>query len=362
MITQLSMDNFGPITTLNWENLGQINLVMGGNGTGKSTILRAMYSAMRTVEQERSSQTTTSPTDLLAKRVSGAFQSLQHDFDHLLSTDASGHLSCQLHTKEGLMIGYKIDPDMTGSLREVEGHFGEIKAQTSTQSTLPLPGINGAQEAHSAFLSPREVLSICNVISRNRHTEDRLDFDDADYDLATVLVTNPPRDGNDGIFSGACADLRKITGGRVRYDDKRRAWYFEKNGQRYSMGATADGYKKIGTLDALLASRYLTPGSTVYIDEPEASLHPTATAQFLDIIADLAQSGDGHGIQFFLASHSYFVIKKLYLIAQKRQMSIPILQEKDGQWEADDLQDGMPSNEIVDESVRLYLEEVGLSL
>jgi len=49
--------------------------------------------------------------------------------------------------------------------------------------------------------------------------------------------------------------------------------------------------------------------SIVYFDEPEAALHPSAISALLDIVAILAE----RGIQFFLASHSYFVVKKLYL-------------------------------------------------
>lgn len=43
------------------------------------------------------------------------------------------------------------------------------------------------------------------------------------------------------------------------------------------------------------------------------------------------------GIQFFMASHSYFVVKKLFLIAQTRGWSIPVISAVDGTWLCDDL-------------------------
>lgn len=58
-----------------------------------------------------------------------------------------------------------------------------------------------------------------------------------------------------------------------------------------------------------------------FIDEPESALHPTAISQLLDIIGVLAKKG----IQFFLSSHSYLVIKKLYLMARELNISFPYL-------------------------------------
>jgi hypothetical protein len=66
-------------------------------------------------------------------------------------------------------------------------------------------------------------------------------------------------------------------------------------------------------------------------------------------------------MQFFIASHSYFVIKKLYLMAKQEKMSIPVISfNEDGTNEIADLKDGMPENKIIEESVKLYEEELGL--
>jgi len=88
-------------------------------------------------------------------------------------------------------------------------------------------------------------------------------------------------------------------------------------------------------------------------------LHPSAIYDLLEIVALLAE----RGIQFLLASHSYFVVSKLFLIAQERELSIPIISDQNnGEWVATDLKNGMPDNPIIDESIRLYEEEVELSL
>jgi AAA15 family ATPase/GTPase len=51
MLDQIYLQNYGPLQALKWSGLGQINLVLGGNGTGKSFLLKALYTAMRTLEE-----------------------------------------------------------------------------------------------------------------------------------------------------------------------------------------------------------------------------------------------------------------------------------------------------------------------
>jgi hypothetical protein len=63
-------------------------------------------------------------------------------------------------------------------------------------------------------------------------------------------------------------------------------------------------------------------------------------------------------IQIFIASHSYFVIKKLCLVAMENNESIKCVSMDDNGIRVDDLVDGMPANSIIDESIRLYEEEV----
>jgi predicted ATPase len=94
------------------------------------------------------------------------------------------------------------------------------------------------------------------------------------------------------------------------------------------------------------------------MDEPESALHPKALTTLLDIVAMLAE----RGIQFVMASHSYFVVKKLSLIAQEKGISIPVIAGEENGWRSGDLKDGMPDNAIIAESIRLYEQEVNLSL
>jgi len=149
-----------------------------------------------------------------------------------------------------------------------------------------------------------------------------------------------------------------LIGGLIEHDEDSGRWIFMKGNQRFAIGVTAEGVKKIAILDTLLSNRYLVTHSIVFIDEPESALHPKAISELMEIIVLLAKSG----IQFFLASHSYFVVKKLFLLSQQYSMPIPVLSAEPQGWKKDDLLHGIPENSIINESISLYKEEVGLSL
>jgi hypothetical protein len=67
-------------------------------------------------------------------------------------------------------------------------------------------------------------------------------------------------------------------------------------------------------------------------------------------------------IEVVVFSNSYFVLKNFYNASQEHRKSIPItIIDGEGVRE-DDLLNGIPENSIIDEYIRLYKEEVELSL
>ncbi len=53
MLDQVYMQNYGSLQNLSWSGLGPINLVLGENGAGKTFLLKALYTAIRTLEEYR---------------------------------------------------------------------------------------------------------------------------------------------------------------------------------------------------------------------------------------------------------------------------------------------------------------------
>ncbi len=334
MINGIKLNNFGPLNQLDWQKLGKINLVVGNNGSGKTFLLKAIYSAMRTLEEYKRGDDQRKASEILAEKLYWTFQ--PEKIGDLVSKQADSPLSLEL-TLDDKTFDYSFGKDTTKSISTVENNIG-------------------SRTSNSIFLPAKEVLSLHSIILKSREQDQVFGFDDTYLDLARALRLPTTGGRNAAEFAQSRKLLEDILEGKVEYDETSGRWQFKKGKQKFPIGVTAEGIKKIAILDTLLGNRYLDKNSVIFIDELESALHPVAISKFIDIIAMLASCG----IQFFIASHSYFVVKKLFLIAQEQKLSIPVLSYENDGWQQSDLKDDMPDNPIIDESIRLYKEEVGL--
>jgi ABC-type transport system involved in cytochrome c biogenesis ATPase subunit len=336
MLERIQLRSFGPLRALDWQDLGPLNLVIGGNGAGKTFLLKAIYSGLRTIEEYRRGDDTRTAADILLDKLHWTFE-LERVGD-LVTKGSDEILRCVL-ALDGREFRYEFGRDTARHITSIENH------------TAPRDG-------NSVFLPAKEVLSLHQVILKSREEDKVFGFDDTYLDLARALRRSPTGGKNYAEFAESRQQLEAMLGGRVQFDEASGRWLFRNGHARFPISVTAEGIKKIAILDTLLGNRYLDRASVVCIDEPEAALHPEAISTFLDILAALAAGG----MQFFLASHSYFVVKKLCLIARQRSMSVPVLCADGAGWHRHDLREGMPENAIIAESIRLYKEEVGLAL
>ena len=336
MIDSLEIKNFGPIQQLECDRFGDINLIIGTNGTGKTILLKALYSAIRTLEDYKRGNEPRSAAEILADKLYWTFET--EKIGDLVRKGADAQLSFK-SSFDGREFSYGFGKDTTRNIQQL------------SNNVFP-------RGSNSIFLPTKEVLSLHHIILESRELSKTFGFDDTYLDLARALRNLPTGGKNYPQFAASRKSLGQILDGKVEYDDISKRWQFKKGNQKFPIGVTAEGIKKISILDTLLGNRYLDKGSVIFIDEPESALHPEAISKFLDIIAMLAEGG----IQFFMASHSYFVIKKLLLIAQEKQnISIPIISQMGDTWKIKNLRDGLPDNPIINESIRLYKEEVGLA-
>lgn len=339
MLNEIRLRNFGPVRNLEWKNLGPINLIIGENGTGKTFFLKAMYCAMRTLEEYKRGDDPRKAEEILAEKLYWTFQ--PNKIGDLVTKGADEALSCEVKFDRN-PFSYRFGKDTTRQISSLE-----IPAQS--------------RSGNSIFLPAKEVLSLHQIILKSREQDQDFGFDDTYLDLARALRQSPGRSKHHDNIVKSQQNLEDILKGKVEYDEDAGRWYFKKGKQRFSIGVTAEGIKKIAILDTLLGNRYLGTSSIVFIDEPESSLHPLYISALLDIVSVLTEQN----IQFFLASHSYFVLRKLFLIAQGKKLSIPLIvadSRHESGWALANLRDGMPENAIINESIRLYKEEVDLAL
>ena len=335
MIQSVEAKNYGPIRDINLEKLGSINLFIGPNRSGKSILLKAMYCAQRTIELTGRGKNISLDKDILADKLYWTFQI--EKIGNIVRKPDTGPLVFTLKENNGNKFSYSFGADTEKKIIKLENNCSP-------------------RSSNSIFIPAKEVLSLLDVIKNNREMKMEFGFDETYSDLASALTLSA-KGSIPELFKEIRGRLENAINGKIVYSKEKKMWQYVQGKAAFEINATSEGTKKIAIFDTLIANHFLTKESIVFVDEPESGLHPGVLIELLDIIATLAE----YGVQFMIASHSYFVIKKLYLIAQSKNLDIPVIAfDKDGYAALSNLKDGMPENAIIDESVKLYEEELCL--
>ncbi len=334
-IDEVELRNYGMIERFSGNQFSNINLIIGENGTGKTFLLKALYSAVRSMEEYRRGDDIRTINEVLSEKLRWTFQ-----------VEKLGDMVTK-SAEDGLSLRVRLGND------EMSYQFSQSAASRAGVISAPDKGKPG----NSVFIPAKEVLSLFSIILRSREVDKTFGFDDTYYDLVKALRIAPSRGKNYTAFADSRKIVSNVIDGKVEYDEESGKWsYKNKKNQKFSIGATSEGVKKIAIMDRLLANGYLDTNSIIFIDEIESALHPKAVCRFLDMIDTIA---DDMGLQVFITSHSYFVIKKLCLIAMRKPgLAGCISLNKGEQIHVCDLHDGMPENSIIDTSIRLYEQEI----
>lgn len=336
-IQKVKMQNYGNIPAFACSDFSNINLIIGENATGKTFLLKSLYSAVRSMEDYKRGEDVRTMNEILSEKLRWTFQ-----------VDKLGDLANRSASEP---LRFKIKTDHEENCLEYQ--FSQ-SANTKVGSVI---SPDAQKTGNSIFIPAKEVLSLFSIILKSREVDKSFGFDDTYYDLVKALRIAPTRGKNFSSFSKARHELSAVINGKVDYDDNSGKWFYRNaSGQKFSIGATSEGVKKISIMDRLLANGYVTKDSVVFIDELESALHPDAICEFLDMIAHVSHE---MGIQVFISTHSYFVIKKLYLIALKYPNEVACISlSKDKDPQICNLSDGMPDNSIIQTSIDLYRQEV----
>ncbi|MFM5621455.1 AAA family ATPase [Aeromonas veronii] len=426
MIKDIQISNFGPLKDIKWEKLSNINVVLGTNASGKTFFLKSLYSSIRTLEEYKKGKDQRTDKEVLSEKLHWTFQQekigdlvnknssdalsckliindkiFQYSFGDTTvkavqtMTNEVGSLdshsvflppkevlslqniilkSRELHKEFGFDDTYLdlikalnyggSDHDSPSVINEVKNRINmltsfAISQQTSKRKSSLLLTEQAANNfynvvVHDLKLSQKNkdiTKSLIERIFESLHKNNSINSQPWDIKLHSEPFKS--------AFSDVSCKIENIIHGKAEYDIENARWWFKNNkNQKFQITGTAEGVKKIAIFDTLLSNGFISPDSIVFMDEPESALHPEAISKLMDVIVELAQ----RGVQFFIATHSYFVIKCLYILAQENKINMPVISSGDVDWSYDDLIDGMPDNKIIDESIRIYERELDVSL
>lgn len=343
MFSKVSLQYFGPFTDLTWDSHDRINLLIGANDTGKTYLLKILYCLAKSLEEFTKRQRSDKEPwkEILAEKLYWTFQVGDRGLGELVNKSGDGRLR------------------VSADLLDQSYYFAFGK--DTTRKILDCTDVSElVKDLNTLFLPPKEVLTALEAIAATREQLHIFGFDDTYQDLITALRLPPQKSSLTRRLSKVLQSLEEVFEGEVIKEGK--DFIFRRGRERYGMPQTAEGIKKIGILTTLIRNGNLNRNTILLIDEPETNLHPLAVFELVKMLFELSELG----VQIFLATHSYFVVKQFELLARRYnkpvQLTSLIREDRVISLESASLLDGMPENLLIEASIRQYEEGVQLDM
>jgi predicted ATPase len=343
MIEGVELEDVTVFEEFVWEGLGGVNVVIGENDTGKSNLLKMMYAVTRSLQNSMrlDDRRQTGPwEEILAEKLRWTFQPRDMAIGGIVRKGAQ-RLKVQCTYRNGSCGEFSFSKGATKQIRTA--HWEEHSPFFTT-----------------LFIPPEEILTSYDSIIGARERLAYQGFDDTYYDLARSLSSPPSYGDQQPAMSDTLERLEGLYEGRFQKSEDGTLMYLKGN-EKYSVAQAAQGSKKIGMLVQLMKSRYIRENTILFFDEPETNLNPEKVLVFVQILFELAQAG----VQIFIATHSFPVLKQVELLAREHEVSSPlcVLSRDEEGVEATfgDLSDRILDNVIVDASLELLNRDLTLS-
>jgi predicted ATPase len=281
---ELNIQNFTAFRDARFTFTPGINAFVGANGTGKTHVLKLLF-AIQYAQNRYREESEAQSSSFLRVYQAGKFEDLVR---HKAKRSEFG----------GRWNGKNWYFSLKRSEEDDRTHLS--KPETALAMTRPV------------FIPSTEMMGHTRRFL-STYDEYQIDFDLTHRDIVALLLS-PERRENIALRSpenSAGYDaLQAILGGEVVEESER--FYLKTPNGRQPMPLVAEGLRKIATLQQLMKNGHLQPGSVLFWDEPEVHLSPLLMDEVVGALLGLARSG----VQIFLATHSYVILKELDLQAE----------------------------------------------
>jgi predicted ATPase len=286
-VTSLRLKNFTVFEDLDLKPSEGINVFIGSNGTGKTHVMKLLYSLL--------SYTQFGPK--VEDKILGVFLPTPKNLGRLVRR-RRGVDNTEVFLEQGDRITVEV------------GWSSRSKDQASHKN--PLLSIALKRKPESVIYIPvKEMLANApGFISL--YTTQELHFEEVYRDIL-VHALRPPRRGFPEEKRAKLLDiLRKQMAGVVL--QKKENFYLKTSGEgTIEFPLVAEGWRKLGLLWLLIQNQTFSKGSFLFWDEPESNLNPELQRTIANVLLELQR----FGVQIFVATHDYTVLKWFQLLQAK---------------------------------------------
>ena len=280
-ITRIKLENFTVFESLDLEPSPGINVLVGANGTGKTHLMKACYAACKV----------TGVSTEIVDRMIRIFLPLDGNSGRLVNWKAAAHLSAEVTiTFEAHVISWYL---------EKEGPVGGN-----------MPGWIDEDPIEGVYIPTKDMLANAPGF-RSLYAAREVHFEETYQDILDRAYLPPLRNPAEFVSPDVLERLEAELGGKVTLHGE----VFFLSGEQGELEFTllAEGLRKLGLLWLLIRNGSLRPGAVLFWDEPETNLNPKLYGVVIDVLLELQRLG----VQVFLATHDYVILKELDLQAKE---------------------------------------------
>ena len=277
-LTRIKLERFTAFEDLDLELSPGINVLVGANGTGKTHLMQVCYAACEV------SKTGEAFTDKLMQvfMPSGGYGRL-----------VKRRRGVSTATIEVFRSEESLETAFTS--RATGLRHGDVKQNAKW----------GGSRIESVYVPVKEMLANAPGF-RSLYANREIRFESIYADILDRAFLPPLRD-IPAAFAGLLRDLQELLGGKVIV--KNEEFFLSSRKGTLEFSLLAEGLRKLGLLWLLIRNGTLAQGSVLFWDEPETNLNPKLYRVLMEISLELQRNG----VQIFLASHDYVILKELDL-------------------------------------------------
>lgn len=358
LIKEIQLEQFSAFEELVLKDLGKINVLIGENDTGKTHLLKTIYAMTRSIEDYHRKEK--SPEMKEERKNKGSSELLRDTLEYKLKwtfIPDPFSISSLIYDNQGKKKNKKSSLYINFIKASTDLKF---ELNTGNKDTIPMihsNGIDKLKELSVVFIPAKEILTLFDAIQYTREEAELGAFDDTYYDLVKDFRLNAGRTRTTDEFKYLDPIL-----GSSSFSYQSGELKFSKGNLKLSVHQAAEGIKKLLVAKQVLLNKRMVSQkqAVVLIDEPEANLHPKAVLAFAEFLSALAE----RDVQIFLATHSYFLIKRLEQLAIEKKSDyklIDLRRNEDTQSveaRISCLKEGLTDNPIIQQSQALYEYDV----
>ena len=288
MITKIIFNKFTAFDQLVVDCSPRINIFIGKNGTGKTHILKTIYAACDIIKSKKN----------FAQKITDVFLPSKGYTGRLVKrSNASGYGTVEVFRKIKKKEEIKIRLSISNHMKSYE----KATVSGSTKHWLENP-------LESVYIPVKEMLSNAPGF-RSLYSSRQIAFDETYADIIDRALLPLLKGPTDKDRRKILKILQDEIEGKISIDSEE---FFLRNKQgKMEFSLLAEGFRKLGLLWVLVQNGTLLSGSVLFWDEPEANLNP----QLLKTIVKILLEFQRMGVQIFIVTHDYVLLKELHLQA-----------------------------------------------